>query len=49
MIGRHHDRNLLARSVDFWGVTKASPNATWVYEADADGFFDLLTDRLGRL
>lgn len=36
-------------AVDFWGVTDRSPNAEWVYEVDADGFFALLTERLGRL
>lgn len=38
-----------ATVVDFWGVTNRPPNATWVYEADAGGFFDLLAERLARL
>jgi purine nucleosidase len=33
-------------AVDFWGVTGRKPNATFLYEADAQGFFDLLTERL---
>ena len=36
-------------AVDFWGVTDREPNAAWAYEVDADGFFELLTERLGRL
>lgn len=36
-------------AVDFWGVTDREPNAEWAYEVDADGFFELLTERLGRL
>jgi purine nucleosidase len=36
-------------AVDFWGVTDREPNAEWAYEVDADGFFDLLTERLERL
>ena len=35
--------------VDFWGVTGREPNAEWIHRADADGFFDLLTERLSRL
>jgi purine nucleosidase len=35
--------------VDFWGVTGREPNATWIHHADADGFFELLTERLSRL
>jgi purine nucleosidase len=33
--------------VDFWGVTDRPRNANWLYEVDADGFFALLTERLG--
>ena len=36
-------------AVDFWGVTDRKPNAEWAYEVDADGFFELLTERLRRL
>ncbi|MCX7559584.1 nucleoside hydrolase [Sulfitobacter sp. F26204] len=34
---------------DWWGVTDRAPNATFMGDIDADGFFDLLTDRLARL
>jgi len=34
---------------DWWGVTKRPANALFVGSVDAEGFFDLLTDRLGRL
>lgn len=34
---------------DWWGVTDRSPNATFMGDIDADGFFALLTDRLSRL
>jgi purine nucleosidase len=33
-------------AVDFWQVTSREPNALFLYEADADGFFDLLFERL---
>ena len=35
-------------AVDFWGVTGRPANVEWVYEADADGFYALLVERLGR-
>lgn len=35
-------------AVDFWGVSGRAANALWVHKADADAFFDLLTERLGR-
>ncbi|WP_281971977.1 nucleoside hydrolase [Ruegeria faecimaris] len=34
---------------DWWGVTDRKPNALFIGEIDAGGFFDLLTDRLARL
>ncbi|MCH2094224.1 MAG: nucleoside hydrolase [Rhodobacteraceae bacterium] len=34
---------------DWWRVTDRSPNATFIGEIDADGFFDLLTERLANL
>jgi purine nucleosidase len=34
---------------DWWGVTDRAPNATFIGDVDADGFFDLLTERIGRL
>lgn len=33
---------------DWWGVTDRPANAYFVGDLDADGFFDLLTDRLAR-
>lgn len=35
-------------AVDFWQVTGRSPNATFLHQVDADGFFELLTQRLAR-
>lgn len=35
--------------VDWWGVTGHEPNALVIRDVDADGFFDLLVDRIGRL
>ncbi len=34
---------------DWWGVTERAPNANFLGDVDADGFFDLLTRRLARL
>ena len=34
---------------DWWGVTDRAPNATFLGDVDADGFFDLLTERIARL
>lgn len=34
---------------DWWGVTDRTPNALFIGDLDADGFFTLLTDRLARL
>jgi len=34
---------------DWWGVTSRAPNATFISDLDADGFFALLTERLARL
>jgi purine nucleosidase len=33
-------------AVDFWSVTERRKNVNWLYKIDADGFFDLLIDRL---
>lgn len=33
-------------SVDFWGVTDRPPNALWMHAVDADGFYELLAERL---
>jgi purine nucleosidase len=35
--------------VDWWGVTGAEPNALVMNQIDADGFYDLLVERIGRL
>ncbi len=35
-------------AVDFWDVTDRPRNANWLYEVDADGFFELLIERLAR-
>lgn len=34
---------------DWWGVTDRAPNAVFMGDVDADGFFALLTDRISRL
>jgi len=34
---------------DWWSVTDRPANATFIGDVDADGFFNLLTDRLARL
>ena len=34
---------------DWWGMTDRPPNATWMRHVDAQGFFDLLIERIGRL
>lgn len=34
---------------DWWGVTARAPNALFIGDLDAEGFFTLITDRLGRL
>ena len=34
---------------DWWGTTSDPANVLLVTEADADGFFDLLVERLARL
>ena len=35
-------------AVDFWHVTDRPRNAIWMHTADADGFYDLLVERLAR-
>ncbi|WP_424973693.1 nucleoside hydrolase [Dinoroseobacter sp. S124A] len=34
---------------DWWGVTDRAPNALFIGDVDAEGFFALLTERIGRL
>lgn len=36
-------------AVDFWHVTDRPANVNWIHQADADGFYNLLVQRLGRL
>ncbi len=35
-------------AIDFWHVTDRPKNVHWTYEVDADGFYDLLVERLAR-
>jgi len=35
-------------AVDFWHVTDRPHNVDWAYEVDAEGFYDLLVERLAR-
>ena len=35
-------------AVDFWHVTDRPKNATWIHAVDADGFYDLLIERMSR-
>ena len=35
-------------AVDFWHVTDRPHNATWMHAVDADGFYELLVERLER-
>ena len=35
-------------AVDFWHVTERPHNVNWIYSVDADGFYDLLAERLAR-
>lgn len=35
-------------AVDFWHVTDKPKNVNWTYDVDADGFYELLTERLAR-
>lgn len=35
-------------AVDFWHVTDRPKNVTWMYSIDADGFYELLAERLER-
>ena len=35
-------------AVDFWHVTDRPANVDWAYDVDADGFYELLFERLAR-
>ncbi len=48
-IETHSALTMGATVVDYWGVTGKAPNATWIHSIDADGFYDLLIERLARL
>ena len=55
--GRHVNVEIETRSeltmgmtvADWWGVSDRAPNAMFMGDVDADGFFALLTERLARL
>ena len=49
MIETHSELTLGMTVADWWGVTDRAPNATFIGDLDADGFFALLTERLARL
>ncbi len=48
-IETHSDLTLGMTVADWWGVTDRTPNALFIGDVDADGFFTLLTERLARL
>ena len=35
-------------AVDFWRVTNRPANCNWIYSVDADGFYELLVERIAR-
>jgi purine nucleosidase len=41
--------SLGATRVDWWAVTGKPANALWIERVDADGFYALLTERIGRI
>ncbi len=48
-IETHSELTLGMTVADWWGVTDRVENALFIGDVDADGFFDLLTERIGRL
>ncbi|WP_197915991.1 nucleoside hydrolase [Thiosulfatihalobacter marinus] len=48
-IETHSELTMGMTVADWWGVTDRAPNAMFIGDLDADGFFSLLTQRLGRL
>ncbi len=48
-IEHHSEATMGMTVVDWWGVTGSKPNALVISDVDAEGFFDLLIDRIGRL
>jgi purine nucleosidase len=49
MIETKGDFTLGMTVADWWRVTERAPNAMFMREIDADGFYRLLTERIGRL
>jgi purine nucleosidase len=49
MVETGSDLTLGMTVADWWRVTDREPNAMFMDEVDADGFFNLLTERLARL
>ena len=43
------ERSMGRTTADWWGVEKQEPNALVITDINADGFFALITERLGRL
>ena len=44
----HSELTMGHTAVDFWNVSGKTANALWAYDVDADGFYDLLVEYLGR-
>lgn len=44
----HSELTIGNTAVDFWGITDKPKNAAWAHKVNADGFYDLLVDRLAR-
>lgn len=44
----HSELTIGNTAVDFWEVSGRKKNAVWIHSVDADGFFDLLSERLAR-
>lgn len=47
-IETHSELTLGHTAVDFWRVTDRPRNVNWIHRVDADGFYELLIERLGR-
>jgi purine nucleosidase len=47
-IETHSELTMGHTAVDFWGVSGKPANALWAYDVDADGFYALLVEYLGR-
>ena len=45
----HSELTMGETVVDYWGVTGREPNTTWITQANADGFYELLIECLRRL